>query len=184
MLLRDGAVLIRNAADVIEVVGEAPQLPVTPCNEASITPVFEDKGEGLPYSTIAQTDAVEYNEPDQIAASLADVPDLEQPDETAIPADIEPAPRLRATPEQYIAPAQNLTTELANLPTAKPSATLRATAALHSQILDRLSPSPMAEDQLIRDLGRKAGDVAPILVDLELDGRISRAPGGLLSLVN
>ncbi|MCE8457279.1 DprA-like winged helix domain-containing protein, partial [Rhodovulum sulfidophilum] len=55
------------------------------------------------------------------------------------------------------------------------------TAALHARILDRLGPSPLAEDQLIRDLGLPAGTVTSELLTLELDGRIARAPGGLLS---
>jgi len=66
-------------------------------------------------------------------------------------------------------------------PTDAPRRGLRETAALHDQILQRLGPSPLAEDQLIRDLGAPAGAVAPVLLDLELDGRIARAPGGLLS---
>ncbi|MCR9273427.1 MULTISPECIES: DNA-processing protein DprA [Mameliella] len=66
-------------------------------------------------------------------------------------------------------------------PDRKPA--LRKAAALHQQILDRLGPSPLAEDQLIRDLGAPAGKVSPVLTDLELDGRIRRQPGGLLSLV-
>ncbi|MEL7093177.1 MAG: DNA-processing protein DprA [Pseudomonadota bacterium] len=69
------------------------------------------------------------------------------------------------------------------LPLAAPpeTRTLAETAALHQQILDRLGPAPIAEDQLIRDLGAGAAAVAPALVDLELAGSISRAPGGLLS---
>lgn len=59
--------------------------------------------------------------------------------------------------------------------------TLRQTATLHSQILSRLGPSPLAEDQLIRDLATAPAKVAPVLVELELDGRIQRAPGGLLT---
>jgi len=59
---------------------------------------------------------------------------------------------------------------------------LRETAALHGLILDRLGPSPMAEDQLIRDLNAPTNAVAPALTDLELDGRIRRQPGGLISL--
>lgn len=59
---------------------------------------------------------------------------------------------------------------------------LRETAALHSAILDRLSPSPVAEDQLIRDLGGRPRDVAPALVELELTGMVERQAGGLLSL--
>ncbi len=63
--------------------------------------------------------------------------------------------------------------------------TLSQTADLHSQILARLGPSPMAEDQLIRDMGdltgAGSGDILPELVNLELEGRITRQPGGLLS---
>ncbi|MEL6607515.1 MAG: DNA-processing protein DprA [Pseudomonadota bacterium] len=66
--------------------------------------------------------------------------------------------------------------------TAPPARSLADTAALHRAILDRLGPSPMAEDQLIRDLGADAGALAPALMDLELDGRIERGRGGLLSL--
>ncbi|UXX82485.1 DNA-processing protein DprA [Roseovarius pelagicus] len=61
---------------------------------------------------------------------------------------------------------------------------LRETADLHDVILDRLGPSPLAEDQLIRDLGAPARSVAPVLVDLEIEGRICRQPGGLLSRVS
>jgi DNA processing protein len=71
-------------------------------------------------------------------------------------------------------------------PPAKPPAPkrgLRETAALHLQILSRLGPSPLAEDQLIRDLCAPAGEVAPALVDLELDGQITRKPGGLLARI-
>ncbi len=107
MLIRDGATLVRNADDVVELL---------PCETASVR-TAEPKGDALP----------------------------------------EPAP-----------------------PTPR---SLQETAALHSQILSRLGPSPLAEDQLIRDLGASAGQVTPVLTDLELDGRIRRQPGGLLSRV-
>ncbi|MCA0870926.1 DNA-processing protein DprA [Seohaeicola saemankumensis] len=67
-------------------------------------------------------------------------------------------------------------------PPPPPSRSLRETAMLHQQILNRLGPSPMAEDQLVRDLSLGAGELGPALVDLELDGQIHRQPGGLLSL--
>ena len=54
-------------------------------------------------------------------------------------------------------------------------------AQVHSQILARLGPSPLAEDQLIRDLALPPSVMTPALVSLELEGRITRAPGGLLS---
>ncbi len=54
-------------------------------------------------------------------------------------------------------------------------------AAVHGQILARLGPSPLAEDQLIRDLSLPPATVSQHLLTLELEGRIHRAPGGLLS---
>ena len=57
----------------------------------------------------------------------------------------------------------------------------RDVATLHARVLDRLGPSPVAEDQLIRDLGGDARAVSPVLIDLELEGRISRQPGGLIA---
>ncbi len=65
-----------------------------------------------------------------------------------------------------------------------PKRSLRETAALHLQILSRLGPSPIAEDQLIRDLQSAPAKVAPVLVDLELEGKILRQPGGLVSRVS
>lgn len=58
---------------------------------------------------------------------------------------------------------------------------LRNIAALHAMILQRLGPAPVAEDQLLRDLAVSATDVGPALVDLELDGKITRQAGGLLA---
>ena len=58
---------------------------------------------------------------------------------------------------------------------------LSEVAALHRQILSRLSPAPVAEDQLIRDLAVPASEAAPALLDLELDGQIKRQSGGMIS---
>ncbi|SFQ95084.1 DNA-processing protein DprA [Poseidonocella sedimentorum] len=62
-----------------------------------------------------------------------------------------------------------------------PTSALQDTAALHSRIMERLGPSPIAEDQLIRDLASAPEILAPALLDLELEGRVLRQPGGLLS---
>ncbi len=59
---------------------------------------------------------------------------------------------------------------------------LRDIADLHSQILSRLSPSPLAEDQIIRDLGISAAQAASTIVDLEIDGKIQRINGGMIAL--
>ena len=62
-----------------------------------------------------------------------------------------------------------------------PARSLRDVAALHSEILSRIGPSPVAEDQLIRDLKSPANAVAPVLVDMEMNGLIERQAGGLLA---
>ncbi|MEM9438595.1 MAG: DNA-processing protein DprA [Pseudomonadota bacterium] len=67
-------------------------------------------------------------------------------------------------------------------PPEAPKRPLREVAALHRQVLDRLGPSPMAEDQLIRDFNAPAAQVSSALVDLEMEGRIERQSGGLLAL--
>lgn len=64
-----------------------------------------------------------------------------------------------------------------------PQRPLKEVALLHSMILNRLGPSPLAEDQLMRDLNVTSAQLAPELLMLELDGRISRQPGGLLARV-
>jgi len=55
-------------------------------------------------------------------------------------------------------------------------------APLQGAILSRLGPSPLSEDQLIRDLKIDSRDISPALTELEMAGRISRQAGGLLAL--
>lgn len=83
-----------------------------------------------------------------------------------------------ADPEMPVAAAPDQTETFATQPERR---SLKETAALHSEILARLGPSPLSEDQLIRDLARSAAEVTPELVTLEIEGRILRQPGGLLS---
>lgn len=66
-------------------------------------------------------------------------------------------------------------------PATKPRRSLRETANLHLSILQRLGPSPVAEDQLIRDLQITPAAIAPTLMELEMDGKVMRSAGGLLS---
>ena len=56
-------------------------------------------------------------------------------------------------------------------------------ANIHSAILARLGPSPMAEDQLIRDLAMPPASLTSELLTLELEGKIERQSGGLISRV-
>ncbi|WP_460274268.1 DNA-processing protein DprA [Celeribacter sp. ULVN23_4] len=55
-------------------------------------------------------------------------------------------------------------------------------AALHAEILSRLSGSPLPEDDLIRDIGALPERISSEILTLELEGRIFRKPGGLLAL--
>lgn len=64
-----------------------------------------------------------------------------------------------------------------------PQRPLKEVALLHSMILSRLGPSPLAEDQLMRDLNVTPAQLAPELLNLELEGRIARQPGGLLARI-
>lgn len=52
---------------------------------------------------------------------------------------------------------------------------------LSARLLDLLGPSPTSEDLLIRATGAASAAIAGALLDLELDGRIARHPGGLFS---
>lgn len=61
---------------------------------------------------------------------------------------------------------------------------LSETSQPHSQILARLGPSPLAEDQLIRDLAMPPAHITPELLMLELEGKVLRQAGGLLSRVD
>lgn len=53
--------------------------------------------------------------------------------------------------------------------------------AATARLLALLGPSPVEEDALIRDLALPAATVATLLLELELDGRLLRHPGGRVS---
>ncbi|SEF56557.1 DNA processing protein [Thalassococcus halodurans] len=67
-------------------------------------------------------------------------------------------------------------------PPPQPRRSKQETQALHQDILDRLGPSPVSEDQLIRDLNLASSQVSPALTEMELEGRLKRLSGGMLAL--
>lgn len=69
-------------------------------------------------------------------------------------------------------------------PTPTGARSLKDTSELHQLILNRLGPTPLAEDQLIRDLNLSAPQISSELVNLEIEGQIERARGGLLTRIN
>ncbi len=54
------------------------------------------------------------------------------------------------------------------------------TRALHQQILNRLGPSPVPEDQILRDLNIRPDDLLAEIATLEIQGALQRDAGGLL----
>ncbi|WP_224817096.1 DNA-processing protein DprA [Hasllibacter sp. MH4015] len=55
-------------------------------------------------------------------------------------------------------------------------------APLEGRILAALGPTPLAEDQLTRDMRAPARDMAQALAVLEMSGRITRSAGGMVQL--
>ncbi|GAA6187719.1 DNA-processing protein DprA [Litorivita sp. NS0012-18] len=162
MLIRDGAILVRSAKDVIEA------LPPAEMPEVQ-EPAARARPQQL-YDLRAISAAPR-------AALPAAAPSQAQP---PLPQTATSTPRSAVTAPP--APSQSASVVPLTPTAPKPARSLQEIAALHSQILGRLGPAPLAEDQLIRDLGAAASDVAPALLELELDGRIERQSGGLLAL--
>jgi DNA processing protein len=63
-----------------------------------------------------------------------------------------------------------------------PPAPIRRAEGLEGRLLELLGPAPSPEDLLIRATGAAPAEVAAALLALELDGRVTRHPGGLVSL--
>ena len=136
-LIRDGAVLVRTAEDVI-----AARAPVTSVASGKTAPAAPD----VPRPAMSGRKDIVTEKLSQLSA---------------------------------------LTQALAGVPTPPPEKrSLKETAALHQMILAGLGPSPTASDQLMRDLELTPQAFTPALTELELEGKISRIPGGLLTRRN
>jgi DNA processing protein len=92
--------------------------------------------------------------------------------------------------------AEDITRELGSLPaeTAEPpqdpwglapdeEPDSRALALAREVVFERLSPSPVAVDELVRDCHLSAPLVRTVLLELELAGRIERQPGHRVALI-
>lgn len=142
MLIRDGAVLVRNSEDVLS----ALQIEV-PGAERQAEPV-----RAAPVPLMAKTGATAG--PARHGTGLARA--------------LQPA-----------AVARRLA-ELGHKMTARPAQ--GGPANLEARILSRLGPSPTEENMLIRDMGLPAAVLAPVILTLELSGRVQRLSGGKLVL--
>jgi DNA processing protein len=86
-----------------------------------------------------------------------------------------PPPRPRERPLQ---PRLPLISAAPNLP---PTPQISEDAALEL-LVEKLSPTPVAVDELVRQCHLSAASIATLLLELELAGRIERHPGNLVSL--
>jgi DNA processing protein len=86
-----------------------------------------------------------------------------------------PPPRPRERPLQ---PRLPLISAAPNLP---PTPQIPEDTALEL-LVEKLSPTPVAVDELVRQCQLSASSVATLLLELELAGRIERHPGNLVSL--
>lgn len=196
LLIREGARLIRGVEDVIDALGPAVVLrragSLGPRRMQAATPAVETAPAPHPASA---PKAAHGPAPVRSHAPAAAAWDASRPvrDGTggAIP-EPEPdsaAPRATASSggvAQAMLPKATLPIAAKGAhpaPSHLPAQGVTADPArLHNQILNALGPSPVAEDQVLRDLGLPAAQAAPALLFLELAGRIRRAPGGLLAL--
>ena len=78
---------------------------------------------------------------------------------------------------------ERLAVPLAAPPPPAPAAA-PADGPLEPRLLALLGSAAVAEDALTRDLAASAAAVSAALVELELDGRVRRHPGGLVSLAS
>ncbi len=190
MLLRDGAVLVRGAQDVLEhlnlpAASAAVQDEVAaPATHAGVAASATHAGVAAPAAR-EEVAAARAGVVAQVAVVAARTPPVPRSGprvarETA-PWPI-PVPTHEA-PQSHTRPATMPDPMAARIPAGAPERRgLSETAALHQAILDRVALSPVAEDQLIRDLAASSQRVGPALVTLELDGRIARRTGGLLTM--
>ncbi|MGE5271653.1 MAG: DNA-processing protein DprA [Thiohalocapsa sp.] len=91
------------------------------------------------------------------------------------------APLAAPRPAQPRLPLAPLRTVQSAAPPVMPSAPVGEDAAL-DLIVEKLSPTPVAVDELVRQCQLSAAAVATLLLELELAGRIERHPGNLVSL--
>lgn len=153
MLIRDGAVLVRGADDVLAALGMVP-------------PAAADTA-------------------DPAAPGLPDAPAERIGVSAAKPSD----PPGRRTRGSTAAAGSDTGKHAAHLHRANRSGSASGdagtgtTGEVAARILGLLGVSPLAEDQLIRDLGLPPARISQDLLTLELEGRVERRPGGLLARV-
>ncbi|OIQ32173.1 MAG: DNA protecting protein DprA [Roseobacter sp. MedPE-SWchi] len=161
-LIREGAVLVRNAEDVI----------------AALAPLGMPSAAPLPPQPPARAP---QSQPQSASPISAHQLNASHPDRPPAAKQAGCCSRDKAVQDK-LAQLSSLTQALGDVPAPPPEKrSLQETAALHQLILAGLGPSPTASDQLMRDLELSPQAFAPALTELGLQGKISRMPGGLLT---
>ena len=157
-LIRDGATLVRNTEDVL---GQIAPQPGRQTADGAAGAGDSGTSGNQPHRRTAGTAGSRNG----ISAGAGSSRAANHPANSRTHTQGRPAPAARAV-------------------TSAPQAAPRATepAGLRARLLQLLGPSPTEEDSLIRDLDIQPASLAPALLDLELDGIITRLPGGRIAL--
>ncbi|MGO4855517.1 DNA-processing protein DprA [Phaeovulum sp. W22_SRMD_FR3] len=152
-LIRDGAVLVRDTQDILDAMPQQ-----SPDHRPG-----PDRPQHTPHIATGQSREAAQPAPVRVQKSAP-------PQTTAA----------LATPPTAEGPAQGQSTGFHKGTSPENG---RGPDTLRLRLLDHLGPTPLPEDQLIRDLGVSAAAIAPELLLLEMAGVISRHPGGLIARV-
>ncbi|MFI0395572.1 DNA-processing protein DprA [Paracoccus sp. p1-h21] len=155
-LIRDGAVLVRHSQDVIDSLAEMGVHP-----------------QPAPADAVATTDAAKR--PATAAPSVTTSAPL------SCGTDAPPAGDALPPAPSGAAAVTTATPRAPDVAQGKGGGAPQD-GCLHDTILSRLSPSPIEEDSLLRDLSLSPAQGLAALLDLELDGRITRSAGGRVAL--
>lgn len=167
-LIRDGATLVRNAADVLAAVGLAAGAGDGTGGEAA----GRDGGAGSatgPHQTDEASGGYSPSGRGRPRSSARAA--LGHPAGSAVSRPAASARSIGSAPPAASGPEDE----------AQPGPA-PAGLALPERLLRLIGPSPTEEDSLIRDLGVSPAQLAPVILDLELAGRIQRLPGGRIAL--
>lgn len=211
-LICDGAVLVRNAEDVLEALPLLRDALAAGASDSGAPP--DTAPRGTPTEPAPSSDPVTYNAasaPRDAARARRDVQDTPAPIHRPAP-QIQPAAIPYATgplpgapvdaPAAYAAGAEAtaarephatrlpgrldpLPRQLATLPAPPglpPPQRSASLAQIEARVLSQLSPSPTEENALIREIGVPASILTPVLLRLELSGQLTRLAGGRLAL--
>ena len=159
-LIRDGAILVRDASDVLAALPPVARVQSAPPSD----PLRSGEGQDKPAKPAASpSGASARTAPAQAPARW-------------------PAPASSGAPEPRSVKGARTDRKVPR--GAKPADTPapRDPSALPARILACLTPAAMAEDQVIRDLNHPPAEVLPVLLALEMDGLVERRPGGTICL--